>query len=359
MFRERAGSGPHAWDEAVNRKSRRDGSFSPSIMPLAKTPLLMYAILLFCSGISAYLFGVALVVPRYLLGLNAQLYPISEWIVWYSGIPVALGVGLAAVDVLALFSRKRPDEPVRFDPVVDRHVAVALTAYNDEVSIGDAVRDFLGSPFVRALTVISNNSSDNTMSVASDAGAIVLNEPKQGYGHCVYRCLQEGLAVTDVAGLIVLCEGDMTFRAADIEKLIAYAPHADIVNGTRTVEPLRAHTTQLSTFMFYGNLFVGKLLEAKHLGRATLTDVGTTYKLCRHDALKRLMPLLDPTLNLEFDAHFIDRALGYGLKVVECPVTFHPRVGESKGGNVSNLRACTVGLRMIMGVLSEWRLPTR
>jgi hypothetical protein len=334
-----------------------DGSLSK--LTLVNTPLLMYAILLFCFGVSAYLFGVALVVPRYLFGLNAQLYPISEAIVWYSGVPVTLGVGLALVDVLALLSHKRSDEPVRFDPVVDRHVTVALTAYNDEASIGDAVRDFLHSPFVRSLTVVSNNSSDNTMSAASDAGAMALNEPQQGYGHCVYRCLQEGLAVTEGAGLVVLCEGDMTFRAADIEKLIAYAPHADIVNGTRTVEPLRAHTTQLSTFMFYGNVFVGKLLEAKHLGRATLTDVGTTYKLCRHDALKRLMPFLDPTVNLEFNAHLIDRALGCGLKVVECPVTFHPRVGESKGGNVSNFRALSVGLRMIVGILSDWRLPTR
>ncbi len=340
-------------------KTGADGSFSLRTPPFVKTPVLMYATLLFCFGITAYLFGVALVVPRYLLGLNAQLHALNEWIVWYSGIPVTLGVGLALIDVLALLSRKRPDEPVRFDPVIDRHVAVVLTAYNDEASIGDAVRDFRGSPFVRSLTVISNNSSDNTMAVASDAGAIALNEPKQGYGHCVYRCLQEGLAATDDAGLIVLCEGDMTFRAADIEKLMAYAPHADIVNGTRTVEPLRARTTQLSTFMFYGNLFVGKLLESKHLGRATLTDVGTTYKLCRHDALKRLMPLVDPTLNLEFNAHFIDRALGYGLKVVECPVTFHPRVGESKGGNVSNRSALTVGLRMILGIVTEWRLPTR
>jgi hypothetical protein len=341
-------------------KISADRSFSPSNSALfVKTPLLMYAILLFCFGVTTYLFGVALVVPRYLLGLNAHLRTLNESIVWYSGIPVTLGVGLALVDVLALLSRKRLDEPVRFDPVADRHVAVTLTAYNDEASIGDAVKDFLASPFVRSLTVVSNNSSDGTMSTASDAGAIALNEPKQGYGHCVYRCLEEGLALTDNAGLIVLCEGDMTFRAADIEKLIAYAPHADIVNGTRTVEPLRAHTTQLSTFMFYGNLFVGKLLEAKHLGRATLTDVGTTYKLCRHDALRRLMPLLDPTLNLEFNAHFIDRALGYGLKVVECPVTFHPRVGESKGGNVSNLRALSVGLRMILGILTDWRLPTR
>ena len=61
----------------------------------------------------------------------------------------------------------------------------------------------------------------------------------------------------------------MTFRAYDIDKLIAYAPHADIVNGTRTAERLRQYTTQLSTFMYYGNLFVGKLLEAKHLGKLT------------------------------------------------------------------------------------------
>ena len=60
--------------------------------------------------------------------------------------------------------------------------------------------------------------------------------------------------------LIVLCEGDMTFRARDLEKLLAYIDHADVVNGTRIVEQLREYSTQLSTFMFYGNFFVGKLL---------------------------------------------------------------------------------------------------
>ena len=63
--------------------------------------------------------------------------------------------------------------------------------------------------------------------------------------------------------LIVLCEGDMTFRAEDIEKLLAYIDHADIVNGTRIVEQLREYSTQLSTFMYYGNFVVGKLLGAE------------------------------------------------------------------------------------------------
>jgi Glycosyl transferase family 2 len=333
-----------------NNSARVGTTFMPTT-----TPILMYGVLLFFIGIALYLCGVALVVPRYVLGLNRMLYPISEGLVWYSGIPVTLGIGATVFDLFVLLSHKRVDEPIRSEPLTDKQVTVVLTAYNDEKSIGEAVKDFLASPFVRSLIVVSNASTDNTMQVAIEAGAVTVNEPKQGYGRCVYRCFQEAL-LHDETELIVLCEGDMTFRATDIEKLLAYAPHADIVNGTRTVERLRAHTTQLSTFMYYGNFFVGKLLEAKHLGRSTLTDVGTTYKLCRRDALRRLMPLLDPTINLEFNAYFLDRALAYGLTVVECPVTFHPRWGESKGGNVNNLRALTVGFRMLVGITTDWRL---
>ena len=147
----------------------------------------------------------------------------------------------------------------------------------------------------------------------------------------------------------------MTFRAKDLEKLLAFIDHADIVNGTRIVEQLRDYSTQLSTFMDYGNFFVGKLLEFKHMGRGTFTDVGTTYKLARRESLERLMPILNPEINLEFNAHFLDTALGNGECIVECPITFHARVGASKGGNSSNARAAQVGLRMIAGLVFGWR----
>jgi hypothetical protein len=162
----------------------------------------------------------------------------------------------------------------------------------------------------------------------------------------------------DDTDLIALCEGDMTYRAADLDKFAAYIPHADIVNGTRIVEQLRDYDTQLSTFMYYGNFFAGKLLEAKHLGRGTFTDVGTTYKVMRRDTVTSLLQLVQPAINLEFNAHFLDTALRHDFSVVECPVTFHPRVGVSKGGNVNNLRALKVGLRVIWGLTFGWgRLP--
>jgi hypothetical protein len=107
--------------------------------------------------------------------------------------------------------------------------------------------------------------------------------------------------------------------------------------------------------MYYGNFFVGKLLEAKHLGKGTFTDVGTTYKLCRKSALQCLLPHLNPAINLEFNTHFLDTALALGLTLVECPITFYQRVGVSKGGNVNNWRALKVGSRMILGLLLGWK----
>lgn len=328
-----------------------------SLEAIARIPWALYGFCLFSFGLAMYFVGVLMVFPRYLFGLDQLLLPINEWIVWYSGLPLMLGMAVVVADLLLLLGLRRTGEEVRWGEVEARAVTVALTAYNDEASIADAVRDFLAHPRVERVIVVSNASSDRTMEFAAAAGAEVHDERQQGYGHCVYRCLTEALAAPG-DGAVVLCEGDSTFRARDIDKLLAYAPHADVVNGTRTVERLRQPITQLTTFMFYGNVFVGKLLEAKHVGRGTITDVGTTYKLCQRDALRRLLPRLNPAINLEFNAHFLDVALGEGLILVECPITFHPRVGVSKGGNLSNIRALKVGLRMMAGIILGWRPRT-
>jgi len=321
-------------------------------------PLFLFGALLIGLGLSIYFSGIVLSIIRLAVNFREPLRePFRSWneaVIWYSGVPSTLGVILVAADLAFLLPGKRRRSRLEaLPPVTDRQVVAVLTAYNDEKSIAGAVQDFRNHPAVRRLIVVDNNSQDNTADVARRAGAQVVTETQPGYGRCVYRCFQEALAEED-SELIVLCEGDLTFRAADLEKLLAYIDHAAIVNGTRIVEQLRDYSTQLSTFMYYGNFFVGKLLELKHLGRGTFTDVGTTYKVMRRSSLKRLMPLLNPVINLEFNAHFLDTALASGEKVVECPITFHPRVGVSKGGNTNNRRALLVGLRMINGLCFGW-----
>ena len=320
-------------------------------------PLMFFGTLLMLPGFALYFAGIMFSIVRLVLNLGEPFRTWNEQMLWYSGLPTTFGLALAALDLALLLPAKRSASSRGELPAVPpQQVVVALTAYNDEASIGHAVEDFRRHPLVSSVIVVDNNSRDRTSAVAARAGAEVVRELQPGYGRCVYRCFQEALQTG--SNLIVLCEGDMTFRAKDLEKLLAYIDHADIVNGTRIVEQLRAHTTQLSTFMYYGNFFVGKLLELKHLGRGTFTDVGTTYKVLRRDSLMRLMPVLDPAINLEFNAHFLDVALATGERLVECPVTFHPRVGASKGGNVNDIRALRVGLRMIAGLCFGWRMTT-
>ena len=99
---------------------------------LARIPWALYGFCLFSLGLLMYFFGVLLVFPRYLLGLNWLLYPVSEWIVWYSGLPLLLGALIVIADLLLLLPWRRTDEQVRWGEPEDRAGTIALTAYNDE-----------------------------------------------------------------------------------------------------------------------------------------------------------------------------------------------------------------------------------
>lgn len=305
-------------------------------------------------GCACFLLGALMGPVRLLAGNPATFLWLNELVIWYSALPVVVGLCFVAFDLVRLVKPKRLAKAIRCEYFNNQSVTVVLTAYNDELSIAAAIADFNSSPFVRRVIVVSNNSTDSTFAVAECAGAITFNENKQGYGPCVHRALTEGCTFDDTE-LVLLAEGDMTFRAADIPKFLAYIPHADIVNGTRIVEQLQESSTQLSIFMHYGNLAVGKLLEAKYLGEASLTDVGTTYKLCRRSAISTLLPYLDTDINLEFNPYLLEQAIKRGVSVLECPIQFHPRVGVSKGGNVSNKVALRVGIRMIIGICLGWK----
>ncbi len=347
--------------EAVAETTDGDPFAAPAAVPPASISehlaFFYWGVLLLCLAALMYFTGILLSMVRLAFFFPNQ--HLREWntaILWYSGVPATLAVILIAADLFLLFpTKRRISRRVEAATDLTSKATVVLTAYNDEPSIAQAVADFLAHPRVKRVIVVDNNSRDRTAAVAAESGAIVISEKAPGYGRCVYRCLRESVRYEDT-DFVVLCEGDCTFRAEDIHKLFPFIGHADIVCGTRIVEQLRAETTQLTTFMYYGNFFVGKLLEVKHFGKGTFTDMGTTYKLIRRQALPELLQYLDPRVNLEFNAHFMDTVLRRHMLMVECPVTFHPRVGVSKGGNASFRKALTTGLRMMLGLTFGWRI---
>src|SRR4030095_6199984 len=205
---------------------------------ICRVPLLLYGLLLSGGGLAVYFFGVLMVMSRRLLFPSSTFVSLYQRTVWYSGILFFLGILLMVVDLALLVRFKRRRHGVRFDLPTTTEITVALTAYNDEASIGEAVDDFRSHLRVKRVLVVDNNSSDGTADTAERHGAIVVTESAPGYGRCVYRALREGMAYEDTE-LTLLCEGDRTFRAFDIDKFLAYIPHADIVNGTRIVEQVR------------------------------------------------------------------------------------------------------------------------
>ena len=319
---------------------------------IKKTYLALWGAILICLGFAGFLSGAFLGVLQIFI-VHPAFKNFIEQLIWYSAMPVVIGFILVLLDIFILVAHKRTIKLILNEPVANNKITVALTAYNDELSIADSVKDFLSSEFVTRVIVISNNSSDGTIKMAQQAGAIVYNEPKQGYGPCVKRALTEAANYEDT-GLVVLCEGDMTFRSHDIPKFLAYIIHAEVVNGTRIVEQLQDSNTQVTNFIHYGNFAVAKLLEMKMLGDVTLSDVGTTYKMIRRQALLDILPRLNDDVNLEFNAHFIETCVTYRHPVLEIPITFYPRVGLSKGASASLWSAMKIGIRMIFGILFGW-----
>ena len=73
----------------------------------------------------------------------------------------------------------------------DKKIAVLLPCYNEEQSIEKVVTDFRHVLPSADIYVYDNNSTDNSVSLAENAGAIVVSEPVQGKGNVIRRMFRE------------------------------------------------------------------------------------------------------------------------------------------------------------------------
>ena len=222
-------------------------------------------------------------------------------------------------------------------------VSVVFPAYNEEAGIASAVQDFGSLDAVDEVVVVDNNSRDATAARAAAAGARVVREPRQGYGHALRR----GLAEAD-GEYVVLAEPDGTFMGKDVLKLLAYADDFDLVLGTRTTRELIWHGANMGWQLRWGNWVVAKLLQVLFDG-PSLSDCGCTLRLIRRSAAERLLPRFTVG-GSHFLPEMVCLALLHGQRLVEVPVNYRDRVGESKitGSMPTTLR---VGARMIALIL--------
>jgi len=204
-----------------------------------------------------------------------------------------------------------------------RRVSIVLPAYNEERYIRSAVEDFFLDGLVDEVVVVDNNSRDRTAAEAAATRARLVQERAQGYGNALRRGLREA-----TGDLVIMAEPDGTFVGRDVMKLLAYADDFEMVCGTRTTRELIWQQANMGWFLRWGNWIVAKMIQVLY-GGPSLTDCGCTLRLTHRAALVRIQE--DLTVG---GSHFLPEmviaALKRGVTVIEVPVNYRRRIGDSK-----------------------------
>ncbi len=228
-----------------------------------------------------------------------------------------------------------------------KSVSVVLPTYNEKDSIRQVVEDFIATAVVDEVLVVNNNATPGTSEAIAGTPARELFEPRQGYGFAIQRGLREARG-----DYLVVCEPDGTFVARDIFKLLAYADDFDVVYGSRTARMLIWTGANMGLFLRWGNYVVAKLMELL-FNSISLTDVGCTLRLVNRLALEVMQPDFRIGGNA-FGPEMMLLSLIHGLRIIQVPVNYLPRVGTSSVTG-DPLKALLLGLWMI-GLILRYRL---
>jgi glycosyltransferase involved in cell wall biosynthesis len=184
-------------------------------------------------------------------------------------------------------------------------IAVLVPCYNEEAAIETVVRDFRASLPTAVIYVYDNNSKDETVARAREAGAVVRSEHRQGKGNVVRRMF------ADIeADVYVLVDGDDTYDASAAPALIAklVTEGLDIVSGQRVATGQSAYRpghvlgnrmlTGLTATMFrvkLNDLLTGYRIMSRRFVKSfpfTAEGFGIETELTVH-AVRLLMPMAE------------------------------------------------------------------
>jgi glycosyltransferase involved in cell wall biosynthesis len=166
--------------------------------------------------------------------------------------------------------------------------------------------------------VVDNGSTDGSGELARAAGALVVEEPRRGYGSAYLA----GLAVAQ-GDYIVMLDADLTYDFREIPRFVqSLDDGAQLVVGNRMGSIAPGAMSLLSRL---GNPLLSGFLNVLH--RTNIRDVHCGMRALRRDVL----PALNlRTVGMEFASEMVIRATRERLDVREIPIELHPRVGSSK-----------------------------
>ncbi|MBU2995490.1 glycosyltransferase family 2 protein [Cellulophaga baltica] len=201
-------------------------------------------------------------------------------------------------------------------------IKVIIPAFNEADSIAHVINELPAT--VTETIVVNNNSTDETVLKAENAGATVLTEDRKGYG---YACLKGLHYIEEQAkqpDIIVFLDGDYSDYPEELTKLVApiINNNIDMVIGARD-KALREEGSMTPQQVF-GNWLATVLM--KIFFGANFTDLGP-FRAIKYDKLLALN-MQDKTYGWTVEMQL--KVLKNKFSYTEVPVRYKKRIGVSK-----------------------------
>ena len=198
-------------------------------------------------------------------------------------------------------------------------ISLIIPALNEADCLSPLLAE-IPAGLIHQTIVVDNGSTDRTAEVAQTAGALVIDEPRRGYG---YACAA-GAAAAE-GDVLVFMDGDGSFAPGELPDLLAplHRVEADLVLGSRMLR----ERVMMPAHQRAGNLIFVWLLRQRFVLK--LTDLGP-YRAIRRELL---MELNMQERTFGWPLEMIIKTARLHRMIVEVPATYRPRfAGQSKVG---------------------------
>ena len=220
-------------------------------------------------------------------------------------------------------------------------IAVLIPCYNEEKTIGKVVRDAKAALPESTIYVYDNNSTDRTVEIAKEAGAVIKHEYMQGKGNVIRRMFRE----IDAESYIMV-DGDdtypMEFAGEMVDKVLNH--NADMVVGDRLSSTY--FTENKRPFHNFGNSIVRGSIN--QLFGCDIKDIMTGFRAFSYQFVKTF-PVMSK--GFEIETEMTIHAVSNNMQVENVIVEYRDR----PEGSESKLNTYSDGIKVIMTIIRLYR----
>jgi len=200
-----------------------------------------------------------------------------------------------------------------------------IPAYNEEDTIGQVVKKSL--PHVDRVVVCDDGSTDNTLQIARDAGAVIISQRNQGYGAAIASLFE--YARKENAQIMITLDGDGQHNPDQIPLLIdAITTHnVDVAIGSRFLDD----STKAPRYRKTG---IKIITSASNYGtNFKISDSQSGFRAYSKDAIDAIHPTEQ---GMSVSTEILLKISNKGLSIAEVPITVSYEGDTSEQHSVSH-----------------------